>query len=286
DQFPDVVQAIRTHVNTRSAILDCEVVGFDARTRTYKPFQHISQRIRRKYDIHRLIQELPVEVNVFDILYHDGISTIEKPFHERRKLVTSLIEPKERVIVPSRIMITENQEDANKFYQESLDAGNEGVMMKSIDAKYKPGSRVGFMVKVKPIMETLDLVVTEATWGEGKRSDWLTSFLVGCIDMDGNFLTVGKVSTGFKELTSDETDQTTFQDMTEMLKPLIISENGKTVTVKPEVVVEVAYEEIQKSPTYSSGYALRFPRFIRLREREPSEISTLDFVDQLYDEQH
>jgi DNA ligase-1 len=279
EQFPDVIEAIKAHVTCNEAILDCEVIGYNTKTNMYQPFQQISQRIRRKYDIERLVKELPVEVAVFDILYYDGNTLLKEPFQKRRNIITKIIDPKDRVIIPSRIMISDNEEEANKFYQESLDAGNEGVMFKSLDSPYQPGSRVGFMVKMKQVMETLDLVITKATWGEGRRATWLTSFTIACIDQDGEFKEVGKVSTGLKEL---EAEGTNFKEMTELLQPLIIAEEGKDVQVKPEIVIEVAYEEIQKSPTYTSGYALRFPRFIRLRERAPDEISALDMVEEFY----
>ncbi|MFA6889317.1 MAG: ATP-dependent DNA ligase, partial [Candidatus Woesearchaeota archaeon] len=145
-QFPDVVDAVKKHVTSESCIFDCEIVGFNPKTTQYVAFQQISQRIKRKYDIEEAIKKLPVEINVFDILYYNGKSVIDKPFHERRALLNKIIHPKERVIVLSRIMITDKEEEANKFYNESLDKGNEGIMAKNLEAIYKPGSRVGFGV--------------------------------------------------------------------------------------------------------------------------------------------
>ena len=153
-------------------------------------------------------------------------------------------------------------------------------MAKNLDGIYKPGSRVGYGVKVKPVMESLDLVITGAEWGEGKRKGWLTSFVVACRDEEGNIVEIGKVGTGIKEL---EEEGVTFNKLTEMLKPSIKEEKGQEVKVKPKIVIEVHYEEIQKSPSYSSGYALRFPRFVRLREdRNVNDISTLKQVEELY----
>jgi DNA ligase 1 len=282
-QFPDVVDAVKGHIACDSCIFDSEVVGYKKKTTQYLPFQKISQRIRRKYNIKETAEEFPVEVNVFDLLYLDGKSTIDKPFNERRKLLTKILKPKERTIVLSRIMITESEEEANRFYNEALDKGNEGVMAKNLEAIYKPGSRVGFGVKVKPVMESLDLVIVGAEWGEGKRASWLTSFIVACRDNDDNLQTIGKVSTGLKEL---EAEGTTFKHLTKLLKPLITEEKGKEVKVKQEIIIEVHYEEIQKSTKYSSGYALRFPRFIRLREdRGAHDCSLLDQVEELFDEQ-
>jgi DNA ligase-1 len=153
--------------------------------------------------------------------------------------------------------------------------GHEGVMAKSLDAPYQPGSRVGYMYKIKPIMETLDLVITGASWGEGRRAHWLASFLLAARDQDtGDLLTIGRMGTGF-------TDEL-FKELTETLKPEISEEIGKEVKLKPRIVVEVAYEEIQKSPTYSSGYALRFPRLVRIRaDKGIDDVDTLSRIEEL-----
>ncbi len=281
-QFPDVVEAVRENVKADSVILDGEAVGFDKKTTKYLPFQSVSQRIKRKYNINELAEKFPVEVNVFDVLFYNGEGVIGKSFNERRKILSDVVNVCPRKIVLSRIMITDNETEANKFYNEALDAGNEGVMVKNLEAEYKPGSRVGYGVKLKPVMESLDVVITGAEWGTGKRAHWLTSFDIACVN-DGDFVDIGKVGTGIKEL---EGEGLTFNQLTEMLKPLVVEEKGKHVKVKPRIVIEVHYEEIQKSPTYSSGYALRFPRVTRLREdRSPQNASTLDLVEDFYDEQ-
>ena len=138
------------------------------------------------------------------------------------------------------------------------------------------------MVKLKPTKENLDLVITGAEWGEGKRSKWLSSYTLACID-EGKFLEVGKASTGLKE---KREEGLSFAEMTDLLKPLIKKGEGKEVLLKPEIVIEVGYEEIQKSPTYSSTFALRFPRVIHLREDlGPRDISTLKIVEMFYDKQ-
>lgn len=282
-QFPEVVAAVRQHVTGNSFILDGEAVGYDPKTGKCLPFQSISQRIKRKYHIAAMAKQFPVCLYLFDVLFC-GESVVQLPFMERRKLLQTMVQEHKRAIeiVPS--LITEDEQEAQAFYAQALSVGMEGVMLKKLDAPYKPGSRVGFMVKLKPIMEPLDLVITGAEWGEGKRSNWLTSYTLACRDNHGSFGEIGKVGTGIKEL---EGSDVTFAEMTRLLKPLIIQEKGKIVTVKPKVVVEIAYEEIQKSPTYSSGFALRFPRLQRLRsmERSPEDISTLTQVQQLYSQQ-
>ncbi|MEM4710722.1 MAG: ATP-dependent DNA ligase [Candidatus Woesearchaeota archaeon] len=283
-QFPEVVEIIKKNVNADSCILDGEAVGYDPKTKKYVPFQNISQRIKRKYDIETMSKEIPIELNIFDILYYNNESILNRPFKERRKILEKIITKKDLKIKTAEQIITEDEKEVESFYNKSLKAGNEGIMFKALNAPYKPGSRVGYMVKLKPVMETLDLVITAAEWGEGKRAGWLTSFTVSCYDEDTDeYLEIGKFGTGIKE--KDE-EGTSFEQLTESLKPLIIFEKGREVKLKPKIVVEVQFEEIQKSPSYSSGYALRFPRLIRIRaDRRPDESSTIKQIENMYKEQ-
>ncbi len=280
-QFPDVVESAKKYIEGKEFILDSEAVGFNPKTKKYLPFQSISQRIKRKYDIEKMAEKFPVEVNVFDVIAFNGESYVNKPFKERRKLIEKIITNKDKKLRYAKQLVTDDAKKAEKFYKESLAEGEEGIMVKNLEGIYKPGSRVGFGVKVKPVMETLDLVIISADWGEGKRKGWLSSYTVACFDQDnGELVEVGKVSTGLKEL---EEYGVSFQEMTEVLKPLIVKEKGKHVDVKPKIVIEVNYEEIQKSPTYTSGFALRFPRVKNLRLDKPvKEIATLAEVEELY----
>ncbi len=284
-QFPEVAATVSKHVKGEEFLIDGEAVGFDPSTSKYLPFQSVSQRIRRKYDIEETAKDLPIELNLFDILYHDGKDYSEVPLNERREFLEKIVEQVKRKIVIAKVDYTDNVEEARRFYEEALKAGNEGIIMKRHDSVYKPGSRVGGWVKIKPVMESLDVVIVGAEWGEGKRSGWLTSFTIGVLDESGLPVEIGKVGTGIKELdqTELEGEGVTFEVLTNLLKPLIISEKGKEVKVKPKIVIEVHYEEIQKSPTYSSGYALRFPRLTRLRaDRGVDDASTLDLVEEFY----
>ncbi|MAF34265.1 DNA ligase [Candidatus Woesearchaeota archaeon] len=275
-QFPDVVKLVQDHVRAKECILDAEAVGL--KKGQYIAFQHMSQRIKRKYDIAKMAKELPVCVCVFDMLELDGQALVQTPFQERRKLIEKTIKPT-KFIKPAEQLVTDDEKQATAFYEKSLQAGNEGVMMKNLESGYKPGSRVGFGVKVKPVMETLECVIVGAEWGEGKRSKWLASFTLAIRDGDG-YLEIGKMGTGIKEKPEEGLS---FGEMTELLKPLVLEEKGKSVKTKPKIVVEINYEEIQKSPTYASGYALRFPRFVRLREdRGPHDIADRKEVEKLY----
>ena len=282
-QFPEVVEAVKKYVKESKVVFDSEAVGYSKKTGKYLPFQSISQRIKRKYGIEKMSEQYPVEVNVFDIINCRGKSVIGKPFWERKEMLRKIIKNTPKKIMLAKSITTSDKKEVEKFYKEAVSSGNEGLMIKKLDAPYRPGARVGFMVKLKPTKENLDLVIIKAEWGEGKRSKWLSSYTLACIDNEGNFLEIGKASTGLKE---KREEGLSFAEMTELLKPLTKKEEGKEVTLKPKIVIEVGYEEIQKSPTYTSGYALRFPRVIQLREdRSPEDISTLKVVEAFYNGQ-
>ena len=283
EQFQEIVEVLSKNVNADSCILDAEAVGYDPNTKKYVPFQKISQRIKRKYNISEMAEKFPVEINIFDIIFYGGKILINEPFRERRKILEKIVREKKFSIVLAKQIVTSDEKEAQEFYNESLHIGEEGTMAKNLDGIYKPGSRVGYGVKIKSIMEPLDLVIVAAEYGEGKRSGWLTSFYLAC-ENHGELKEIGKFSTGLKEL---EEEGTTFREMTRLLKPLIINSSGKFVGLNPEIVVEIGYEEIQKSINYSSGYALRFPRFLRLRtdEKTVDDINTIADVERLYKQQ-
>jgi DNA ligase-1 len=271
-QFPDVVKAVKEGVKGDNFIVDSEVVGYDAKTKKYQAFEAISQRIRRKYHIEDLMKKLPVEVNAFDVLFHNGKSLVDLTFAERRKILERIIKTKKFAIRTSTQIVTDSEKKANDFYHKALDIGEEGIMFKKLDSKYKPGRRVGHIVKMKPEAKDLDLVITAAEHGTGKRAGWLTSFIVAC-RKNGEFVDVGKVASGLKE---KESEGMSYAEMTKILNPLIVSEKGSRVNVKPKIVVSVTYQNIQPSPTYDSGFAMRFPRITHYRpDRHTDDIADL-----------
>ncbi len=282
-QFPDLVQMVHQQVSAKNCILEGEIVGVDKKGQPL-PFQQLSQRVHRKYDIEKTAQEIPIQANLFDIVFLEGKMLFGTPFEQRRQLLSSAIKETDTFRL-ARQLVTSDLKAAEKFYQSALDARQEGVIVKNMDAPYQPGRRVaGGWLKVKPILETLDLCITGGTWGTGKRVGWLGSLLLGCRDPDGRFLECGMIGTGIKE--KEESGGVTFDQLMAVLKPLILSEKENSVTIKPKVVVEVAYEEIQKSTNYPSGFALRFPRVLRLREdKGPSEADTIDRLQAIYQQQ-
>ncbi len=280
-QFPDVIQWVKEALDpsVENCIIEGETIAIDNQGNPL-PFQVLSRRIKRKYDIEEMVEKIPAQLHLFDIMYLDGESWLEKPLKERRKKLEEIIRPIPGKVELAKKLVTDSVQEADKFYKEALNAGHEGIMIKNPEAEYNPGARVvGYMYKLKPISETLDLVIVGAEWGEGRRAKWLGSFVLACRDPDtGEFLTVGKMATGL-------TDQQ-LQELTDMLKEDIIEEKGKEVKLRPRLVVEVGYQEVQKSPKYESGFALRFPRLIRTRpDKMPDEADTLDRVARIFESQ-
>lgn len=275
-QFPEIVSAVKKSVKADEVILDAEVVGYNPKTNYPLPFQKVSRRIKRKYDIREMTEKIPVRTYVFDILYLKE-SLLNKPLSERRKTLEKTVKEQKGVLELAEQKKLSEDEQVKEFMKQKISEGHEGLIGKSLQKPYQPGKRVGHMVKLKEEGETLDLVVVGAQWGEGKRSNWLSSFELACIRGDEK-LGVGRMGTG---LTDEQ-----FKQMTEKLRPLITGSEGKEVTIKPRVVVEVAYQEIQESPTYESGYALRFPRMVRFRPtKRVSDADTLERVKKLYEQQ-
>lgn len=276
EQFPDVAAAVREHISPDNCMIDAEVVAYDPETGSTIPFQKLSKRIKRKYDIQRMEKEIPVEVRPFDLIY-DGGSLLEKSYSERWSRLKEIVDEKEQELRLADHTETSDREEVKQMEHEALEAGQEGIMMKNLEAVYRPGSRTGYMVKLKPVMETLDLAIIGGEWGEGRRSGWIGSLKLGCYDEEKDeYLAAGKMATG---LTDEQ-----LEDLTERLRPLIVNEDGRDVDVRPEIIVEVEYEEIQSSPSYSSGYALRFPRLKAVRD-DIEEADTVKRVKELYSQQ-
>ncbi|NJD54303.1 MAG: ATP-dependent DNA ligase [Candidatus Methanoperedens sp.] len=269
--LPDLVKSIRTNVLADSVILDGEAVAIGKDNRP-KPFQEILKRFRRKYDVSTTAIEIPLCLNLFDILYLNGDSLIDIPLINRREKLEKVCEKN----VVAKQIITDDPVIIENIYNEALAAGHEGVMLKNPGSSYSPGKRGKNWLKLKPIMETLDLVVIGGEWGEGRRTKFIGSYLLACRDPDTErLLPIGRVATGI-------TDEK-LEELTKLFKDLIISENGIHVDIEPKIVFEVAFEEIQKSPNYGSGYALRFPRLVNVRtDKSVDDADSIERIEQLY----
>ncbi|HNU40196.1 MAG TPA: ATP-dependent DNA ligase [Methanothrix sp.] len=268
--LPEMVEAAR-RIKAESAILDGEAVavGSDGRPMA---FQEILKRFRRKYHVAKLAKEIPLRLFLFDLIFLEGESLADRPLKERRALLEGVADAD----LLADQMLSDNPVEVEAAYEKALEAGHEGLIIKNPSSAYAPGKRGKNWLKIKPVMETLDLVVIGAKWGEGRRASFLGSYRLACMDQSsGRLLDVGWVATGL-------TDEA-LADLTEMFRELVILEKGMEVEIKPAVIFEVAYEEIQKSPNYSSGYALRFPRMVRVRDdKSLEEADTLERILSLY----
>jgi len=273
--LPDVVQTVLDSVTATDAVLDGEAVAVDDDGHP-RPFQDILRRFRRKYDVETTSRDIPIHVNLFDLLYADGVSYIEKPLVERREKLSSVLKQGAKGISVDELTITNNPEVAAEVYQAALAAGHEGVMIKNPASPYSPGKRGKNWLKKKPVMDTLDLVVIGGEWGSGKRKNKIGSFILACYDSLKNvYLEIGRVGTGL----SDEL----LEALTEQFSDLIEAEDGVMLKFKSEIVFEIAFEEIQKSPNYPAGYALRFPRLVRVRDDKTiEEIDTIEKIERMY----
>lgn len=277
--FPEIVGGAKKYLSCKSCIVEGECMAYDVKTKKTLPFQSVSRRIKRKHNIEEVRKEIPVEIKLFDVLYLDGESLLSNTILERRKILEGFVKEKKQLITLSEQIVTSDKKQVEEYYKKSLDEGYEGVMVKNPLAIYRPGRYVGFQFKLKPTLEHLDLVIVGAEWGTGKRSGWLSSYSLACRSGD-EYLECGKIGTGIKE---KESEGPTFTQMTDILKKNIISEKGREVKIKPNVVVEIAYEEIQESKNYESGYALRFPRLVKIRDdKKPQDANNLKDVKHIY----
>lgn len=270
ESLPDIVMYLG-EATDHDVILDGEVVAVqDGRP---MPFQYVIRRFRRKHRVNAMMEKIEVVPRVFDILYLDGEALMDRPLIERRRILEEVLDAH---IAPQ--FLVRDVAGAEAIYTEALALGHEGVMVKVPDSPYTPGVRGRLWVKVKPGVETLDLAVIGAEWGEGRRAKMFGSFLLAVQDQ-GRLLPVGKVATGI-------TDEV-LADLYALLKDSVIARSGKEVTLEPKVVFEVGYSEIQASPNYESGYALRFPRFVGVREdKGVDEVETLDALVERYRQQN
>lgn len=282
NSLPDLVEIVRKHIKAESAILDGEAVAVDENGRP-KAFQEILKRFRRKYDVEEKILGIPIQLNLFDIMYLNGKTLIDLPLIERRKALESCVESSvedSKSICVDKQVITGDLAVVEKIYREALNAGHEGLMIKNPNSAYSPGKRGKNWLKKKPLMDTLDLVIVGAEWGFGRRANLIGSYSVACYDPEtSRYLQVGKVGTGL----SDEQ----LKELTEIISSLMDGgEAGGVFAVRPKLVLEVAFEEIQKSPNYDSGFALRFPRFISIRDdKDPEEADTIQRIGRVYSQQ-
>ncbi len=265
DRLPEVTAAA-LDLRGERFVLDGEVISFDGDGRP-RSFQETAGRVGSRTDVTAAAREVPVSPVFFDALSVDGRDLLDLPFAERHSELARLVPEPMRV---RRTVVSGPQEQgaAEEFLAATLGRGHEGVVVKGLDAPYSAGRRGASWLKVKPV-HTLDLVVLAAEWGHGRRTGKLSNLHLGARTADGGFAMLGKT---FKGMTD-----AMLAWQTERLRELAVDESGYVVTVRPELVVEIAYDGLQRSTRYPAGVTLRFARVLRYREdKRPEEADTVE----------
>jgi DNA ligase-1 len=270
ERLPEIV-ATAESLDAGRFVLDGEVLAFDAAGRP-RPFQETAGRVGSRVDVPTAARALPVHAVLFDLLSVDGRDLLDLPYDERHAALERLVPEELRV---RRAVVADPADPvavraAEDFWTRTLERGHEGVVVKAADSAYAAGRRGASWLKVKPV-RTLDLVVLAAEWGHGRRTGKLSNLHLGARAEDGSFVMLGKT---FKGLTDAALDW-----QTERLSALAVGDDGFVVTVRPELVVEIAYDGVQTSPRYPAGLTLRFARVLRYREdKTPAEADTVAAV--------
>ena len=265
---PEIVELVRA-LPPRDLILDGEVIAL-RENGTPHAFQTTMSRFGKRLDVNRARGDVPLTPFFFDLLHLDGGSLMDEPARERLKALHDLAPAP--TVIPR--LVTASSVEADRFLRTSLERGHEGIMAKALDAPYQAGHRGRRWLKVKPA-NTLDLVVLAAEWGHGRRHGWLSNLHLGARDPEGGFVMLGKT---FKGMTDEMLDW-----QTKKLLEREVARDGITVYVRPELVVEVAFNEVQASTQYPGGVALRFARIKRYRtDKTAAETDTIGTVQGIY----
>jgi DNA ligase-1 len=271
-RLPDVVEAARRGLRAERAIFEGEVIVLGADGRPI-PFQDVMRRWLRQTDAELAATDRPATVYLFDCLYADGEPVLDRPYAERWATLEALrgaLPAMPRIVLdgPPGEPPPDALARAERFYDQAIAAGHEGLMAKQLDAPYAPGRRGAHWLKIKA-ETTLDLAIIGADWGTGRRHRWLSNYHLACRDeATGDYLSVGET---FKGLTDAE-----FEQMTARLLALEQGQRGGYVAVRPQVVVEVKFNGVQRSTRLPSGVALRFARITRIRDdKRVEEVETL-----------
>lgn len=301
-QYPDIVEAAKKYIEGKEVIVEGEIVAIDPETGEMRPFQELMRR-KRKYDIEKYVEEIPVKVFLFDILYRDGEELLDKTFLERRKELEEVIKPNDILRIATYI-VTDNVDELEKFFYKAIEDGCEGLVVKSVseNAIYQAGARGWLWIKYKrdyksEMTDSVDLVVIGAFKGTGRRAGTYGALLLACYNPEKDvFESVCKVGTGFTDADLAEIPLKLKDYITETKPKNVVSEMEPDVWVEPKLVAEILGAEITLSPVHKAGFdlvknnlkreaglAIRFPRFIRWREdKGPTDATTSKELFEMY----
>ena len=270
--FPEVVDALRA--SRRRAIYDGEIVAL--RDERVLPFRYLQARLQRTSVSDELLADVPVRFVVFDLLAHDDAFVLDEPLATRRGLLAETLTANGAVAIAPWTALDAEPDVVNERFEAARGRGNEGLVLKRIDAPYVPGRRGKWWLKLKRELSTLDVVVVGVEWGHGKRAKVLSDYTFAVRGPDGELLTIGKAYSGLTDAEIATMTKWFLEHRTGML-------GRHAFAVEPTQVIEVAFDVIQPSTLHASGYSLRFPRIVRLRPDKPaSEIDSLGRVEEIY----
>ncbi len=297
--FPELIEGTLQQVQADSVILDAEALAYNPESEEFLPFQETTKR-RRKHKIEEMAKQMPLKAFVFDILYRDGVSLIDKPLVERLNILKETIKPGD-ILIPTSDQIVRDAKTLLLLLEEAISKGLEGVVLKKLESPYEAGARSFNWVKLKrhsrgELQDTIDCVLLGYIFGRGKRATFgVGALLVGVYDKERDmFVTVTKIGTGL----SDEE----WQSIRERTKGLVVDHKPARVSslivpsvwIEPEIVIEVLADEITRSPIHTAGkvgnepgYALRFPRLVSFRDKDkkPEDATTVDELLEMYQSQ-
>ncbi|HEY3060658.1 MAG TPA: ATP-dependent DNA ligase [Chloroflexota bacterium] len=290
--FPELVDGVLKQVKAETAILDSEALAFNPASEEFLPFQETTRR-RRKTGIDAAATELPLKAMVFDVMYRDGQPLLDRPLLERMEVLTSVVHGKE-VLQPETGVVVEDPERLDEIFEDALERGLEGLVVKRVDSPYQAGARNFNWVKLKrhsrgALDDTIDCVLLGYFGGRGKRVGLgVGALLVGVYDKEADvFKTVTKIGTGLSDEQWREVGTRAEPYRSAQRPARVQSTITPSVWLEPAIVVEVLADEITSSPNHSAGYALRFPRVIRFRDadKRPEDATTLQELIELYQAQ-
>ena len=273
--LPEIVELFDEHLPHEDYIVEGEVIA----TRNGKPlpFQNVLHRVRRKHNVEEAMENVPLKLYLFDVMYY-RVPMIDEPLKERRKILESIVDTSvdEMNLSTMKVGTPDNIEDIQGLFEWSINEGHEGIMIKDCSEPYIPGLRGKKMLKYKAEPETLDMVVIGGTYGIGKRGDFVGSYLVALRDENNEFKSIALVGTGL--------DDATLEYLTGRMKELEISTKGREIKVEPKIVLEIAFSEIVESPEYETGYSLRFPVVKNIRkDKSPMDADTVERLISMYE---
>lgn len=275
--LPEIVELFDEHLPHDDYIVEGEVIA----TRDGKPlpFQNILHRVRRKYNVEEAMENVPLKLYLFDVLYYKE-PMIDEPLMTRRQTLESIVDTSVDAMNLSTMIVgtPENIDEIEELFNSSIAAHHEGIMIKDASEPYIPGIRGKKMLKYKAEPETLDMIIVGGTYGIGKRGDFVGSYLVALRDENDEFKTVAYAATGL--------DDATLEYLTGKMKEIEITTKGREIVVEPKIVLEIAFSEIIESPEYETGYSLRFPVVKNIRkDKGPMDVDTVERLLSMYEAQ-